>query len=226
MTPENENAYTPEVEDERPRQVHPFTEDEPVTSGPAGTDRVTGEPLRPEDDEPLLPADDEPLRPEAEEVLPLDADEPTLADVDEPIGAETDEPLRSETDEPVRSETYGSMRPETDEPVRSGMGQETAASGAVGGQPVDVAQLGPLFDGSEATEFQQNWGQIQSGFVEDPASAVRRAEDLTDKILGSLTRALEDRRRTLDYSARNGDTEQLRLVLRQYREVLESVTSL
>ena len=218
MTPENENAYTPEVEDERAYRVHPFTEDEPVTSGPAGTDQVTGEPLPPEGDEPLLPADDEPLRPEAEEVLPLDADEPTLSDADEPIRAETDEPTLSDVDEPVRSET--------DEPVRSGMGHGTVASGAVGGQPVDVAQLGPLFDGSEATEFQQNWGQIQSGFVEDPASAVRRAEDLTDKILGSLTRALEDRRRTLDYSARNGDTEQLRLVLRQYREVLESVTSL
>jgi hypothetical protein len=187
MTPENENAYTPEVEDERPHPVHPFTEDEPVTSGPAGTDQVTGESLPPEGDEPLLPADDEPLLPEAEESLPLDADEPTLPDADEPIRAETDEPS---------------------------------------GQPVNVAELGPLFDGSEATEFQQNWQQIQSGFVEDPASAVRRAEDLTDKILGSLTRALEDRRRTLDYSARNGDTEQLRLVLRQYREVLESVTSL
>ena len=210
MTPENENAYTPEVEDERPHRVHPFTEDEPVTSGPAGTDQVTGEPLPPEGDEPLLPVDDEPLRPEAEESLPLDADEPTLSDADEPIRAETDEPMRSGTDEPMRS----------------GMGQGTAASGTAGGQPVDVSQLGPLFDGSEATEFQQNWQQIQSGFVEDPASSVRRAEDLTDKILGSLTRALEDRRRTLDYSARNGDTEQLRLVLRQYREVLESVTSL
>ena len=210
MTPENENAYTPEVEDERPHRVHPFTEDEPVTSGPAGTDQVTGEPLPPEGDEPLLPADDEPLRLEAEEPLPLDADEPTLSDADEPIRAETDEPMRSGTDEPMRS----------------GMGQGTAASGMADGQPVDVSQLGPLFDGSEATEFQQNWQQIQSGFVEDPASSVRRAEDLTDKILGSLTRALEDRRRTLDYSARNGDTEQLRLVLRQYREVLESVTSL
>jgi hypothetical protein len=218
MTPENENAYTPEVEDERPHRVHPFTEDEPVTSGPAGTDQVTGEPLPPEGDEPLLPADDEPLRLKAEEPLPLDADEPTLPDADEPIRAETDEPMRSGTDEPMRSGT--------DEPMRSGMGQGTAASGTADGQPVDVSQLGPLFDGSEATEFQQNWQQIQSGFVEDPASSVRRAEDLTDKILGSLTRALEDRRRTLDYSARNGDTEQLRLVLRQYREVLESVTSL
>ncbi len=202
MTPENENAYTPEVEDERAHPVHPFTEDEPVTSRPAGTDQVTGEPLPPEGDEPL--------RPEADEPLPLDADEPTLPDAAEPIRAETDEPVRSGMNEPVRS----------------GMGQGSVASGAAGGQPVNVAELGPLFDGSEATEFQQNWQQIQSGFVEDPASAVRRAEDLTDKILGSLTRALEDRRRTLDYSARNGDTEQLRLVLRQYREVLESVTSL
>jgi hypothetical protein len=191
MTPENENAYTPEVEDERRYPAHPFTEDEPVTSGPAGTGRVADGPLSPDGDEPLTPTDEEPL-------LPAD-DEPLLPDADERVRAETGEPMRAET----------------------GVG-----TGAAGGQPVSVAELGPIFDGSEAGEFQQNWQQIQSGFVEDPASAVRRAEDLTDKILTSLTRALEDRRQILDNSARNGDTEQLRLVLRQYREVLESVTSL
>ena len=138
MNRDNENASTPDVNDESVFNPHPFTEDEPVTSGPAGTDQVTGEPLPPEGDEPLLPADDEPLRPEAEEPLPLDADEP----------------IRAESDEPVRSGTG--------EPMRSGMGQGTAASGTAGGQPVDVSQLGPLFDGSEATEFQQNWQQIRS----------------------------------------------------------------
>jgi hypothetical protein len=89
-----------------------------------------------------------------------------------------------------------------------------------------VPELGPLFDGTLASDFQQQWGHIQSGFVEDPQGAVRLAKDLTDSIVSSLARALEERRHALDDSARNGDTEQLRLVLRQYREVLEEVTSL
>jgi hypothetical protein len=89
-----------------------------------------------------------------------------------------------------------------------------------------VPELGPLFGGGQASEFQQRWQDIQSEFVDDPANAVRRAESLTGSIIGSLTQALEERRQTLDQSARNGDTEQLRVVLRQYREVLESVTSL
>jgi hypothetical protein len=165
MTAENENAYTPEVEDpaeiddatevddEKPFPVHPFTQDEPVTGYPV-------------------------------------------------------------QDEPV---TAGTLPPETGEGTR-----------VPGGEPrnVNVAELGPLFEGSQASDFQQQWQQIQSSFVEDPQNAVQQAEGLTDEILGSLTRALEDRRRTLDDSARNGDTEQLRLVLRQYREVLQSVTSL
>jgi hypothetical protein len=110
----------------------------------------------------------------------------------------------------AREETYGGADRET--------GYARAAAG--------VPELGPLFDGTLASDFQQQWGHIQSGFVEDPQGAVRLAKDLTDSIVTSLARALEERRHALDDSARNGDTEQLRLVLRQYREVLEEVTSL
>jgi hypothetical protein len=111
--------------------------------------------------------------------------------------------------------------PEVDE-VDDGTVPDAAAPDAAPG----VAEFGPLFGGRYADGFQQHWGAIQSGFVEDPAGAVRLAKDLTDEIIGSLTVALEERRTALDVSSRDGDTEQLRLVLRQYREVLESVTSL
>jgi hypothetical protein len=164
VTSENENAYRPETEDEGDFPVHPFTEDEPVTTGQST-------------DETLAPVGDDPLTREA------------------------GEPVRYETDEPV-------------------------PAGVSGGQRAGVTELGPLLGGNLTGEFQQSWKDIQSGFVEDPENAVRRAEDLTDKIISSLTQALEDRRQTLDTSARNGDTEQLRLVLRQYRDTLESVTSL
>ena len=200
MTPENENAYTPEAEDEGNFPVHPFTEDEPVTTG-----RSTDETLPSEGDGPLRPAAD--ARPVA--------DEPVRTEADEPFGSETAEPFGSEADEPVRAETYEPVRAERDEPA-----------GVAGGQQPSLTELGPLFDGGQASEFQQRWKEIQSGFVEDPENAVRSAESLTDSILTSLTRSLEDRRQILDRSARDGDTEQLRLVLRQYREVLEGVTSL
>jgi hypothetical protein len=200
MTPENENAYTPEAEDEGNFPVHPFTEDEPVTTG-----RSTDETLPSEGDGPLRPAAD--ARPVA--------DEPVRTEADGPFGSETAEPFGSEADEPVRAETYEPVRAERDE-----------RAGVAGGQQPSLTELGPLFDGGQASEFQQRWKEIQSGFVEDPENAVRSAESLTDSILTSLTRSLEDRRQILDRSARDGDTEQLRLVLRQYREVLEGVTSL
>jgi hypothetical protein len=100
------------------------------------------------------------------------------------------------------------------------------ADGPASDDPADVSELGPLFGASEASDFQQRWQNIQAGFVDDPESAVRDANDLTETILTSLTRALEDRRQALGRSARDGDTEQLRLVLRQYRNVLDEVTSL
>ena len=208
MTPENENAYTPEAEDEGNFPVHPFTEDEPVTTG-----RSTDETLPSEGDGPLRPAAD--ARPVA--------DEPVRTEADEPFGSETAEPFGSEADEPVRAETYEPVRAERDEAVRA---ERDEPAGVAGGQQPSLTELGPLFDGGQASEFQQRWKEIQSGFVEDPENAVRSAESLTDSILTSLTRSLEDRRQILDRSARDGDTEQLRLVLRQYREVLEGVTSL
>jgi hypothetical protein len=224
MTPENENAYTPEAEDEGNFPVHPFTEDEPVTTG-----RSTDETLPSEGDGPLRPAAD--ARPVADEPVRTEADEPFGSETAEPFGSEADEPVRAETYEPVRAERDEAVRAERDEAVRAERDEAVRAerdepAGVAGGQQPSLTELGPLFDGGQASEFQQRWKEIQSGFVEDPENAVRSAESLTDSILTSLTRSLEDRRQILDRSARDGDTEQLRLVLRQYREVLEGVTSL
>lgn len=147
-----------------------------------------------------------PANEDTRSVHPFTEDEPTVPD-----------PVESDR---ITEDLAPEDEPDTDAP------NEEPYTRVPGGQRVSVTELGPLFGGTQASEFQQRWQDIQSGFVEDPASAVRRAEDLTDKIVTSLTQALAERRQTLGQSAQNGDTEQLRLVLRQYRDVLESVTSL
>lgn len=137
-------------------------------------------------------------------------------------------------------ESTASVHPFTeDEPAATGLLEDDQAEDLASAEvmapaqdlapedgPVDVTELGPLFGESRAGDFRQRWQEIQVGFVEDPANAVKRAEDLTGSILTSLTEALEERRGILDKSAQDGDTEQLRLVIRQYREVLEGIISL
>jgi hypothetical protein len=189
---------------------HPFTGDEPATSDPAaGRPATAGQPAEDLAPEPE-PGTDRP-------VYPPDADQ----SVDRPAVPATSE----EPDVAATGADIGATRDDVT-PVREGIATGREGITATSGGPSGVADFGPLFAEVNASEFQQRWSDIQSGFVEDPEGAVRLASDLTENIVTSLTSALEDRMRVLGDSARSGDTEQLRLVLRQYREVLEGVTSL
>ena len=62
-------------------------------------------------------------------------------------------------------------------------------------------------------------------FVDRPRAAVEEADGAVEDLLGRLTEALADRRRTLRRSWQDSDgtadTEQLRLALRDYRELAE-----
>ncbi|MFI6561067.1 hypothetical protein [Streptomyces sp. NPDC050534] len=68
-----------------------------------------------------------------------------------------------------------------------------------------------------------------SGFVDSPKQAVEEADHVVEEIAGRFTEALTRRRRTLRTSWQDGeadkathsDTEQLRLALRDYRELAE-----
>ncbi|MFG2792689.1 hypothetical protein [Streptomyces sp. NPDC048419] len=68
-----------------------------------------------------------------------------------------------------------------------------------------------------------------SGFVDSPKQAVEEADQVVEEIAGRFTEALTRRRRTLRTSWQDGgadtatdsDTEQLRLALRDYRELAD-----
>ncbi|MCW2915201.1 MAG: hypothetical protein JWN52_3269 [Actinomycetia bacterium] len=63
-------------------------------------------------------------------------------------------------------------------------------------------------------------------FVDDPGDALRRAGELNDEVVSSLTTAPDDRKHTLEQGIANGDTEQLRIGLRQYRQILDRILAL
>ncbi|MFF9812440.1 hypothetical protein [Streptomyces sp. NPDC014006] len=94
----------------------------------------------------------------------------------------------------------------------------------------DSSSGGPLMPHEEVDEFHQRLSHALAGFVDAPRDAVEEADHLLQEIAAHVTDAVSRRRRTLRMSWQGGeagedkpatstDTEQLRLALRDYREL-------
>jgi hypothetical protein len=103
----------------------------------------------------------------------------------------------------------------------SGSGSGTTGAGS-------TARLLPH---EECDKLELRLRQAVAGFVDEPRSAVREADQVVEEIAGRFAEAVTRRRRTLRSSWQDGDearskgthpdTEQLRLALRDYRELAE-----
>lgn len=88
-----------------------------------------------------------------------------------------------------------------------------------------------LLPHEETDRLELRLRQAVSGFVDEPRDAVREADQVVEEIAGRFAEAVTRRRRTLRMSWQDGDedkvkgaqsdTEQLRLALRDYRELAE-----
>ncbi|GGK37630.1 hypothetical protein GCM10010124_33030 [Pilimelia terevasa] len=97
-------------------------------------------------------------------------------------------------------------------------------AGAAGGRTGDAAEDGLWPDGA-ADDFDRQWRDIQSGFVDDPRTAYTEARELLDGAVAQYTEAL--RRRLADIAEGAGDdadTERLRTALRAQRRLLTRLT--
>ncbi|WP_399498465.1 hypothetical protein [Streptomyces sp. P17] len=83
----------------------------------------------------------------------------------------------------------------------------------------------PLLPREEYDKLETRLQHAMSGFVDEPRASVEEADKALEEITTRFTDALNQRRRTLrgswqgDESA--SDTEQLRLALRDYRELAD-----
>lgn len=68
-------------------------------------------------------------------------------------------------------------------------------------------------------DYRTRFEQIQAQFIEQPQTAVRSAKSLVEE---AVSRLMEDLRR--DDVGDKADTEQLRLAMMRYRDVLSQVT--
>lgn len=116
------------------------------------------------------------------------------------------------------------------EPVAGGARTSggTAATGTTGGSSASGGAAAPLLAREEAERWEGRIREVVGGFVDEPRAAVEQADRALEEIAARFSEAVTRRRRTLRASwegaedrgpAAGTDTEQLRLALRDYREL-------
>ena len=84
---------------------------------------------------------------------------------------------------------------------------------------------GPLFSDDVASDFVHRWEIVQATFVDDPARAVRDADDLTGELLDRLRSDFDEHRVSdldVDDDAHSEErTEKLRRAFQRYRSFFE-----
>ncbi|AGZ39680.1 hypothetical protein [Actinoplanes friuliensis] len=179
-------------------------------------------------------------------------DEPTAVDpaTDKPLSADdTDETvaLKDEGDfndpkavDPVTETPLDKDDRDTavDEHDTSSVSEPAVSEPAVVPVPVPVAAAAPasapatapaakketVFDESDAQSFQERWREVQLRFVDSPKDAAGDAAKLVDEAFDKLTAALKSQRDGLTNDTE--DTEQLRVQLRGYRDILNRILGL
>jgi len=142
----------------------------------------------------------------------------------------SDRGMRSDTmerDMPVeRERSREDRRPmpqTTTEPMRTNP-EATPKTRVAEGKPAMGTQMDMWPD---MDDFRQRFEQIQSEFIDDPKSAVKKAEHLIEEAVERITKTMRERMQAMhrDVDEKDGDTEQLRLTMRSYRMFIESMGS-
>ena len=91
------------------------------------------------------------------------------------------------------------------------------------GEPMDGAPQ-PLFPTADAERFRSQWVSIQTGFVDEPRTAVERGDELVAEVVQRLTESFASERAGLEEQWDRGNqvsTEDLRVALQRYRSFFE-----
>lgn len=86
----------------------------------------------------------------------------------------------------------------------------------------------PLFSDDLDRDFRHRWRDIQSGFVDQPRSAVEQADELVAQLMQRLAQSFSEQRSNLEKQWEASDkvsTEDLRVALTRYRSFFERLLS-
>jgi hypothetical protein len=104
-----------------------------------------------------------------------------------------------------------------DEPQRAD-GQQAQPNG--GTQAQSDEGIGPLLPADFVQELRSRWDRVQTGFVDEPRSAVQQADELVASAMKRIAESFAEARNGLERQWDRGDqvsTEDLRIALRKYR---------
>ena len=96
-------------------------------------------------------------------------------------------------------------------------------------KPPAAAEAAPLFPEDQLKELQARWNDIQTGFVDEPRSAVQHADSLVASTMQQLAEAFARERSQLEQQWSRGDsvsTEDLRVSFQRYRSFFRRILSL
>jgi hypothetical protein len=119
------------------------------------------------------------------------------------------------------------VEPATGTPIESTPPAAVAVpvAAAAAATPSSTAdKSGNLFDQDDARTFQERWRDVQLRFVDSPKDAAGDAAKLVDEAVEKLSASLRSQREGLNNNT--DDTEQLRVQLRGYRDMLNRILSL
>ncbi len=184
---------------------------------------------------------DEPVLERSDRDRPGDAAsfDRTALDRTPPDATTTGDPA-GPTGEPASGTAAGDAAPTgvaTGDGAGTGTATSDAATGTAAGQasdgellPGDIPEqpMSALFEGSAADGFRDRWQRVQLRFVDNPRGAADEARVLTDEVVSALHAALNERISSLGEwrSGRSSDTEELRVAVRRYRDLLDRLLGL
>jgi len=124
-------------------------------------------------------------------------------------GAEAEAEVRG--DEPMETPPTAETPIPTGTPMRDEMGAQRA-EGAQMHEPSAV-------DGPRINDYRVRFEELQARFIDEPRSAVRSAQSLVEE---AIDRIMQELGHTGD--GESADTEQLRVTMKRYRELLYQFT--
>jgi hypothetical protein len=143
----------------------------------------------------------------------------------EPMAEDRDTSFETGTDERSGFEHRESPAP----PAASTMHRTSQLANPAANDGAEATDgAAPLFPSGEAEGFRARWVEVQTGFVDEPRSAVEQADSLVAEMMKRLAQVFADERGKLEEQWSRGDdisTEDLRQALRRYRSFFDRLLS-
>lgn len=132
---------------------------------------------------------------------------------------------RDRTDVPVQADEFDRRGESLSDPGMTSSGQRSSTlQNPAATDGANLHEATPLFPTGEAEAFRSRWTEVQTGFVDEPRTAVEQADSMVAEMMQRLAQVFSEERAKLEEQWSRGDdisTEDLRQALRRYRSFFD-----